>query len=405
MVATFSGGRDSRPGLRCLNRSHLSVGADIIAAVNDYQVPVRLVEWNVAMSLQTKTRLLAGFQPTIAVLPEAAHPDKTGPALAAVGARSLQWIGDNPNKGLLVAAFGEWTARMDDSYDAGYQWVMPVHLYGPGRIRMLAVWDMNHRGSGHESARRQGSCRAAMDHYADFLAGPCDLSIISGDFNNSVYWDKGKSTNRFGDFMDQLERRGYVSAYHFHQRCGRGVEPQPTLWWTRNADKPYHVDYTFVSRPDAVGHVHLGSHTDWLAHSDHSPMTVDLWVSRRGAAVSPVNARAIPPAAGPPAAEPTPVPRAAPPRSGQVHFDLGPGAVPDMVCGNDGVAFQQSFRPTHFTATWSSGELVEVRIWGPRVLQGGSLGKRLLDHCWRRRPIDIASLPRAVQVQLRPYGE
>jgi hypothetical protein len=133
-------------------------------------------------------------------------------------------------------------------------------------------------------------------------------------------------------------------------------------------------------------------------------MTVDLWVSRRGAAVSPVNARAIPPAAGPPAAgHPSPKSRA--PSLGPGPLRPQAGAVPDMVCGNDGVAFQQSFRPTHFTATWSSGELVEIRIWGPRVLQGGSLGKRLLDHCWRRRPIDIASLPRAVQVQLRPYGE
>jgi hypothetical protein len=77
------------------------VGADIIAAVNDYQVPVRLVEWNVAMSLQTKTRLLAGFQPTIAVLPEAAHPDKTGPALAAVGAAFTAMDRRQPEQGTI----------------------------------------------------------------------------------------------------------------------------------------------------------------------------------------------------------------------------------------------------------------------------------------------------------------
>ena len=371
--------------------------------MTDNSVQVRLLEWNVAMSLQNKAHLLADLQPTIAVLPESAHPDKTGPALAAVGARSVQWIGGNPNKGLLVAAFGDWTARIDDSYDPGYQWVMPVHLTGPGHIRMLAVWDMNHRGSGHESARQQGSCRASMQRYAEFLAGPCDLSLISGDFNNSVYWDKGKSANRFGDFMSQLEHRGYVSAYHFHQGCARGAEPQPTLWWTRNADKPYHVDYTFVSPREAIEFVHLGSHTDWLAHSDHSPMTVDLRMSCRVGAVhaAVVGGKPVVPATVGPVAAREPVRGTPNRRTGEVRFDLEPGTVPDMTCGNDGVAFQQMFRPAYFTATWSAGELVEVRIWGPRVVKDGTTGKRLLDHCWRRRPIDLAQLPNAVQAQLR----
>jgi len=76
--------------------------------------------------------------------------------------------------------------------------------------------------------------------------------------------------------MDQLESRGYVSAYHHHRECERGAESDPTLWWTRNIDKPYHIDYTFVFRPEAVEAVTVGSHADWLAHSDHCPMTVEL---------------------------------------------------------------------------------------------------------------------------------
>ena len=34
----------------------------------------------------------------------------------------------------------------------------------------------------------------------------------------------------------------------------------------------------FVSRSEAIEAVTMGSHADWLAHSDHSPMTVDLRV-------------------------------------------------------------------------------------------------------------------------------
>jgi hypothetical protein len=196
---------------------------------------VRLVERNVAMSLQRKAHLLAELKPTIAILPECANPDKTGRVLNGIGATSAQWIGANPNKGLLAVAFEGWTLRIDASYDPGYQWVMPLHLSGPRQIRVLAVWDMNHRGHGNEAARRLGACRASMEHYEDFLSGDSDLTVVSGDFNNSVYWDKPSRRTKFGDFMDKMESRGFLSAYHRHHGCERGAEPHPTLWWMRTS--------------------------------------------------------------------------------------------------------------------------------------------------------------------------
>lgn len=255
----------------------MSVLSDIIDCMSS-DTSVRLVEWNVAMSLHTKAHLLATLQPTVAVLPESAHPDRTRPALEAVGATSIEWIGGNPNKGLSVVAFDGWKLRLDDSYDPGYEWVMPVHLTGPAHIRILAVWDMNHRGSGHQSAKQMGACRASIVHYEEFLSGDADLVLISGDFNNSVYWDKPTKRAKFGDFMDQLEARGFVSAYHSHHACERGAEAHPTLWWMKNADTTYHIDYTFVSPSDAIEAVAVGAHAEWIRNSDHSPMTVDLRV-------------------------------------------------------------------------------------------------------------------------------
>jgi hypothetical protein len=77
--------------------------------------------------------------------------------------------------------------------------------------------------------------------------------------------------------------------------------------------------------------------------------------------------------------------------------------LPDMTCGNNGMPFQQMFRPTYFTAEWTNGALSEVRIWGPRVLKDGGLGSRLLDHCWNRRPVSLDSLPKSVADQIRSY--
>ena len=76
--------------------------------------------------------------------------------------------------------------------------------------------------------------------------------------------------------MDEVDSRGFASAYHFDRKCGRGAEPDPTLWWRRNTESRYHIDYTFVRPADTIQAVDVGLHGDWLAHSDHAPMAVDL---------------------------------------------------------------------------------------------------------------------------------
>ena len=176
--------------------------------------------------------------------------------MAAIGATSVHWTGSDLTKGLLVASFGEWTLRIDDSFDPGYQWVLPVHLEGARNIRVLAVWDMGNRGRGHETARRLGSCRASVQHYDEFLSGDSDLKVISGDFNNSVFWDKPTKRNKFGDFMDQLESRGFVSAYHHHHesrarsRAGR----DPMVAQERRRDLPHRLHLRISARGDRSRH-------------------------------------------------------------------------------------------------------------------------------------------------------
>jgi hypothetical protein len=81
----------------------------------------------------------------------------------------------------------------------------------------------------------------------------------------------------------------------------------------------------------------------------------------------------------------------------------------DMKCGVNGQPFQQEFRPEYFTADWTNGLLVQVMIWGPRLLDNGSLGERLLDHRWKTTlaaaPLKLNDLPPSVARQIREYEE
>lgn len=83
------------------------------------------------------------------------------------------------------------------------------------------------------------------------------------------------------------------------------------------------------------------------------------------------------------------------------------GGLPDMKCGLNGQEFLQQFRPAYVTAEWAEGALKEVRIWGPRVLQDGSLGKRELDHRWKtpvaEGGVNYSDLPTPVAAQLKSY--
>lgn len=107
------------------------------------------------------------------------------------------------------------------------------------------------------------------------------------------------------DFMDDLESTGFASAYHLDRNYERGAELDPTLWWRRNTESRYHIDYTFVRPADAIQNVNVGADQDWITYSDHPPMTVDLMSVgpnpgtppiRRGSSVS--AALSHPPASG-----------------------------------------------------------------------------------------------------------
>ena len=92
------------------------------------------------------------------------------------------------------------------------------------------------------------------------------------------------------------------------------------------------------------------------------------------------------------------------------RFPLPSGSFPEMVCGVNGVNLTHAFRPSYFTAKWTKDgtALIEVAIWGPQVLSDGSLGKRMLDHCWRvpasQGGVNLADLHPAIAQVLTDYA-
>lgn len=240
---------------------------------------MRIVVWNCNGALGRKLDALAELEPDVAVVPEAADPDRLEKVLSA---RSLSycWTGRLPTKGLGVIGFRGWQVEIAREIEPRIEFALPVSVQGAGTpFNLLAVWAMNGRATSVypvEPKRRQ--VQQAVLYYADLLRER--PSIVAGDFNNHVRWDKPGKPANMRNSVSLLSEHGFTSAYHSAVGVDFGDEPEPTHYWkTRAEDRPtYHIDYCFVPATSALASVRLGSYADWVGSrlSDHVPLIVDV---------------------------------------------------------------------------------------------------------------------------------
>lgn len=65
------------------------------------------------------------------------------------------------------------------------------------------------------------------------------------------------------------------SAWHSHVGEMLGQESRPTHYW-RSSQKPFHIDYAFVSHQLATENVEIASREHLRGMSDHAPLCIDL---------------------------------------------------------------------------------------------------------------------------------
>ena len=234
-------------------------------------VAVRLVTWNCCMAAHTKLEELLALRPDIAVLPECAAPEVAAAKSVYASSSSHTWVGDYPQKGLAVLAFGQYVlepAAVPDLIKGRF--ALPVHVRGPVSFNLLAVWTQN---AGRVPRYVRSADDALTDHDAFLRSGPV---IVAGDFNSNVLWDRERKDRLGHDrLVQRLHDLGLESAYHGHFNEQQGAESRPTYFQNRNLKRPYHLDYVFMPKEwTARCHVEVGDAASWLKHSDHMPMVV-----------------------------------------------------------------------------------------------------------------------------------
>lgn len=101
--------------------------------------------------------------------------------------------------------------------------------------------------------------------------------MFIGDFNSNKIWDYKKHIlGSHSSVVKQLEDKGIFSTNHLHHKQKQGAEEHPTFYMYRHKDKPYHIDYCFVSsdmlaKLQSVG---TGEYDYLIKYSDHVPLIV-----------------------------------------------------------------------------------------------------------------------------------
>lgn len=222
------------------------------------------------MALNAKWDRLMSLRPDLAIVPECASPPVLTRRMGAAPAASMQWVGTNPNKGLAVFAFGDFSISRYVAGETGQPLFLPVQVGGPHCFNLLGSWAFNHRSRGEQVCTARAT-RKALEDLQGFLTDA--ETVVAGDLNNSIVWDRPLARNKFSEIAAHLRSLGLVSAYHGFNASAFGCEPHPTYFF-RKGQLAYHIDYCFIPRDWDVALVEVGEKAEWIAASDHVPLTI-----------------------------------------------------------------------------------------------------------------------------------
>ena len=183
------------------------------------------------------------------------------------------WFGKNQHKGLAIFSYCDYRFKVLENHNEDFKMIIPIGVTG-GQFdfNLFLIWAYN---PDDKDGKYITQVWKAITHYDELLTGKPTMFI--GDFNSNTIWDHKK--HRLGSHsgvVKQLENKGIFSTYHIYHKQIQGTEQHPTFYLYRHKDKPYHLDYCFVSADmlERLQSVDIGEYDFWIKYSDHVPLIV-----------------------------------------------------------------------------------------------------------------------------------
>lgn len=244
---------------------------------------MRIVTWNCNGALRRKLAEADSLQADILIIQECEDPSQSIQAYRDWAGDYL-WIGESKNKGIGVfprngykveslSWSGKFTIQECQNNSPALSWCSEdLKLFLPfsinQHITVLAVWTKASSGSTFSYI---GQFWKYLQIHRHELSQPA--TVILGDFNSNVIWDRPDRWWNHSDVLKELEQIGIRSQYHHCTDERPGQESRPTFFLQRNMLKPYHIDYVFTST-DILNKstIRVETSKSWLKASDHMPV-------------------------------------------------------------------------------------------------------------------------------------
>ena len=234
---------------------------------------MRVITWNCNMAFRKKYKQILPFKPDLLVLQECEHIDKLGEILEAMNYYQIIWHGINLNKGIAVISFNNIEIELASDFNQDFDFVLPLKFKLKHKwINLFSVWAMPNKT--HPSKSYIGQVWAAANYYKATLS---QTSIWIGDFNSNAIWDKQRKDGNHSDLVQLFNDYNILSLYHRQFEIEHGCEQYPTLYLLKKKNRPYHMDYCFLSNEliNDKTKVEIGHYEDWIKWSDHMPLIID----------------------------------------------------------------------------------------------------------------------------------
>ncbi len=230
---------------------------------------MKIVTWNCNGALRKKIERLLKLEADIYIIQECEDPEKTNDSNYRNWADNFFWAGDNKNKGLGIFAKPSIGIQNLNWETNGLKYFISCRVNND--FNLIATWC-------HGANSPTFGYIGQLWKYLQLNKFKFGKSIIAGDFNSNVIWDKWDRWWNHSDVVRELGELKIESFYHKFFLEDQGKESKSTFYLQKNIKKPYHIDYIFgsTSFTNSIKSLAVGETSKWLELSDHMPVILNL---------------------------------------------------------------------------------------------------------------------------------